>query len=149
MKLKRPLQWGFKMKKLFILTFCLFQLDLAFGKGFFIAINLKSKITSITRNDLKNIYLGKKTIWSEERVNALIVSQLKNSEFFQEILQKSYKQYKKHWRRKLYSGSGIPPIWLNSSEECLTQVSKTIGSIAILKEKKDFKGVKYISLEFD
>jgi len=65
-------------------------------------------------------------------------------EFFSLVLNMPEVSHKRHWRRKIASGTGNSPIELNSRSEVLKSIATTPGSIGYIDASKVDSSVKVL-----
>lgn len=121
------------MKKSFsmFLNFCFYFsfLSLAitfpstsFAEDYIILSNAENNIHSLTTLEIKKIMLGKKTLWNEThriKVGYVNSSTSQSEIFFREVLNMSKYKFNRYWRRKLFSGNGVPPRRFRTQEELI------------------------------
>lgn len=140
-------------KKTIITTLVLISVfNSAYAQNYSVIINKKVKINSITYEDLRDIYLGKRIYWDEKRVRikaAILIDESAVTEsFLKDVLYKNITQFNKLWRRKLFSGSGVPPRRFKIEDELIDYISKTDGAIGVLGVRRPAKkNTKYITVK--
>jgi ABC-type phosphate transport system substrate-binding protein len=86
---------------------------------------------AITKEELANIFLGKKTIWDDGSRIAIgympIPADIADS-FFDTLLGHGHQRFKKYWLKKVFAGYGIAPKLFKSVEF----VERNEGSIAFV-----------------
>lgn len=103
---------------------------------------------SIDRSILKEILTGKKIYWNNgTRVKICHVNS-NNEEFkafLTDVLSMSSDQYINLWRRKLFTGRGLPPKQLATEELVISCVKNNSSSIGIIfhPAKTDLKVINY------
>lgn len=101
--------------------------------NYVVVANQKVKSDSISKSDLKDIFLGNQNYWdsSKERIRvARLDDELEvTQEFVTEVVGTSVSQYLQHWRRKLFSGKGIPPKKFGSDKDVISYVESNEGAI--------------------
>ena len=103
-------------------------------------VNPDSNITSISVRDAMNIYLGKKSSWS----NATTIVPYTHgddtitSTFAKAYVKKSAQQLNLYWRKLVFTGKGTPPQKLADSDLMKSAVASNTGAIGyILKSELD------------
>lgn len=108
--------------------------------------NSNCKLNSLSRIELKNLYLGLSKASQDEKINVLNRDDTKLYEYFvTKELKKSVVSMETYWVRMLFSGRAKPPkqisysqwLDLNSSNECL---------VVYIDEKEYKKGFKRIAI---
>lgn len=137
------------MIKLFLilLVFILF-VSQSFAEAHAYVITQNSQIAKTVNTDiLKKVLTGKKVYW-DNGLRVKICHLTTNSKEFKEFLAKnlhmSSDQYLNLWRRKLFSGRGLPPKQVNSESLVLDCVKKNSSAIGIIfsKIKTDLQLIK-------
>ena len=80
-----------------------------------VIISTKSKLIKITKKELTDIYLKKKS-----KIRGISITPIDNrknyAEFCKKIMNKTPKQMRAYWARELYKGSKKPPKLKNNKE---------------------------------
>ena len=91
-------------------------------------------VNSLTRQEVRNIFLGKKTTWSDGQ-NIVVFIQQDNTAtnlFSREYLAKSPQQFYTYWKKALFTGTGNPPITLSNDSEMKAFISAKRSSIGYI-----------------
>tara|TARA_B100000749_G_scaffold280707_1_gene278164 strand:+ start:87939 stop:88373 length:435 start_codon:yes stop_codon:yes gene_type:complete len=109
----------------------------SYAEGYKVVVHKSVALNEISKKTLNSIYLGDTTYWknSDKIVPASLND--KNSvmkTFVNDVLGKSISDYTTHWRRKLFSGRGIPPRRFTNDQELLSFISSTENSIGVINE---------------
>ncbi len=105
-----------------------------------IIIHGKSDVTSIDKNIIKDIFLGKKTKWNDDTQITFITLKEGNvhKEFLRKAIKKSPAQFKNFWRKQLFLGkTGKLPVSCESIDDMITRVSANPGSIGYISSTND------------
>lgn len=100
-----------------------------------VIVNNTNKIDSLSSHDLLNIFMGKMELWengSRITVYELDKNDPSTSEFYEKIVKWNLDNKNKHWAKKLFSGSGIPPFKTGSYSEMINKVSTEKGAIGFI-----------------
>ncbi|MCP4348533.1 MAG: hypothetical protein GY795_23875 [Desulfobacterales bacterium] len=104
---------------------------------------------TLSRKDIKNIFLGRKTEWSNKQ--KIIFVTLKNKEvhkvFLKEYVGKTPFQYTNYWKKQLFTGKGKPPKSFNTEESLMDYIANTDGAIGYLSSAPEKSKVKIISVQ--
>ena len=75
----------------------------------------KSVPNSISKESIKQIFLGKKTRWDGDTKIVFAVSSDKNTciPFLKEYVGKTYSQYRNYWKKQVFTGKGRMPMSFN------------------------------------
>ena len=89
----------------------------------------------VNKTDLKQIFLGKVSNWSN-KVNAIIVlPSTKYSgadELTKIVLEKSHNLTRRFWLSLVFQGRANPPVYLDNNQKIIDYVSQNTGSIAVI-----------------
>lgn len=91
----------------------------------------------LTREDLREIFFGRRTRWpdgSQLRVYVLPDQHPIHIRFAKEILGVYPYQLRSAWDRMIYSGTGAPPVVVESLDQMLTNVKQTPGAIGYIEQ---------------
>lgn len=113
-----------------------------------IIVNKNNPINNLTLDELKNIYLGKITSFSNhERIVLTEYAPLKKK-FYKIVLDKSIGNVKKYWISFVLSGkSANPPIEFKDMDEIKTFVLKNPGAICFIDLSDINKGMKVLTID--
>jgi ABC-type phosphate transport system substrate-binding protein len=117
---------------------------------FRIIVNPSVDITELDLDDLKRIYLGKKTLWdSGSRIQPSLLNEKSSvtKEFLESSLRKTVRQYRAYWKRRLFSGGGAAPKTFRSSTQVVDFVASTEGGIGVVEGTIDDARVKVLSIK--
>ena len=121
-----------------ILAFCISTAAIA--EEVVLIVNSDSAITSISARDAMNIYLGKKSSWS----NGTTVVPFSHGDdaitgtFARTYVKKSAQQLDLYWRKLVFTGKGTPPEKFSDSKLMKRAVASRRGAIGyILKSELD------------
>ncbi|MCB0366980.1 MAG: hypothetical protein H6624_00145 [Bdellovibrionaceae bacterium] len=102
---------------------------------FVLVVNAKNSVTQVDSGIAKDIYFGRKLFWeSGVKIRPALLDQ-KNpvtSSFLSGCLDTETSRYLAFWRRRLFSGRGVPPKQFQSEKELLEFVSQNEGAIAVV-----------------
>jgi len=117
-----------------------------------IIITNKNFKDTLTINDVKSIFLGKKTRLSDQTL--LYPAYLETLDestlsFFTQVIKKPYRKFNKYWIKRVFSGHGVPPKRLKNIGQLLKYVSENKGAIAIVSNKVKLDGdIKVLPLSW-
>lgn len=107
-------------------TICLIFLFLSlvvcaqvFAQPCVVVANANKMINSLTANDVERIFLGKMKRWPDGSVVNIVYNDEKNIQtaFSAQYLHRSWRQVSTYWRKKLYSGRSMLPVFVNGHEQ--------------------------------
>ena len=115
---------------------------------FHVVVHSKLKRSQISKDELRDIYLGNRTHWEDgKRIRAAQVDlPTVTEEFSMVILNLSVFQFESHWRRKLFSGQGLPPKKLMDDAAVISFVARNKGAIGFIKSKMSSKDTKVLKV---
>jgi len=115
----------------FILFVALLVPGLSSAGGVVIITNENVPTSTLDRDDIKQIFLGKKTTW-DNGVKIVFVVQdgTEASDSFLEtyVLKNAY-QYDIYWKKQVFTGKGKTPKSFSSDQDLVRFVSQTPGAI--------------------
>lgn len=100
----------------------------------FLVTQANNPVDSVTMQEVRNIFLGKKTTWSNGQ-NIVVFIQQDNTVtniFCREYLAKSPQQFFTYWKKALFTGTGNPPITLSNDSEMKAFISAKRSSIGYI-----------------
>ncbi|MCP4352991.1 MAG: hypothetical protein GY795_46670 [Desulfobacterales bacterium] len=106
---------------------------------------------SLTRQNIKNIFMGKKTRWNDDRKIIFVI--MKGSEvhktFLQKYVEKDAFLYNNYWKKQVFIGRGKPPKSFKTEESLIDYIAGTKGAIGYISSgaDKDLGTVKVISVQ--
>ncbi len=125
------------MKKLifFFLISCFFWGIIAQDQeAIGIIINKDNSVPSINSRILRNIYLGKQTIWPDSKT--ILVAVLKegkiHEKFLKTIVQQNATQFSIYWKNQTFTGTGVAPRVFETENEIKSFVKDNPGAIGYI-----------------
>ena len=105
--------------------------------------------SNITQQDIKDIFLGKKTKWSNsEKIHFVLVKDpAVHDGFVKNYLQKSPSQFQNYWKNMVFTGEGKTPTTFESTQELIEYVSKTPGAVGYIDSTSTAVNVKTLNVE--
>ncbi len=111
-----------------------------------IIANTSISENEISKNDLKDMFLGIKLKWSDSKDVKLIV--LKGTEtheaFLKNYIKKRPYQFKNYWKQMLFTGKSVLPKSTESEDAVLEYVEKTEGAIGYISAEPADETVKIL-----
>ncbi len=87
---------------------------------------------------LKNIFLGKTTTWGDKK--KIVFVNLSGGEihkdFTKRYTSKTTSQYKRYWKKRVFTGKGNMPRCFATEKALLDYVSRTPGAIGYISKKQ-------------
>lgn len=113
-----------------------------------VIVNGSSAITSLSEDDLKDYYLGKKASWPDgSKVVVVVLKDGSSHEKLMGKLGKSSSQFTTGWKKLVFTGKGAMPEQVNSEDEMAAFVAKTPGSIGFVDAGKVKDGIKAVPVK--
>jgi ABC-type phosphate transport system substrate-binding protein len=108
----------------------------AAAADFAVVVNRENPVDSLERDEVKKIFLGRKTFWSDgQGIDVILQEEGEvHQSFVLDIVHKSPRQFQMYWKMALFSGTGIPPKQQPDSQAVKAAVAanpKMIGYIDI------------------
>ncbi len=139
------------MKKQIVLALCaiLFAASAAHAEDLIVIANKNVTITSVTRAELQNIFLGKTLKWPDgKRIKMVVLREGgTHKTFLNEMLGKSTSAFDSHWKQVIFTGKGRPPKTADYEEEIVQYVSATDGAIGYIGSGTAHADVKMIEVK--
>lgn len=115
----------------------------------FVLITNKANATaSISKQDAKKIFLGKKTTWEDgSKIEILILpDSTAHKPFIKTVVGKSPSQFEMFWKKAVFTGTGIPPLELKDASALKDAVSAKPGTISYLPPEQLDATVKKLDI---
>lgn len=116
---------------------------------FKVIVHPDNPVTSVDRDFLRATFLKKTVRWSQGvtvRPIALSDRFPAHERFTREILGKTPAQMKAYWIQRVFSGTGIPPLEVDSAAAAIAQVLGDRGAIAYVPAGVDTDRAKVVGV---
>ena len=133
-----------------ILMFALLSVgSVALAADYVLITDNSNPVSMLSAKDVKNIYLGKKTVWSDgSHITVFAQSGSNvNAVFLKEMVRKSQQQYTTYWKKSLFTGTGLPPKDFASDEAIKAAVSAKPGAIGYISASSIDDTVKRLDIK--
>lgn len=122
---------------------------IAVAADFTVIANRSVPVNSLTKEDIKAIYLGKKSKWDDgSPIKFYLIRSPKSQKSFLEAhVGKTPDQYESYWLQNVFTGKGAMPEMLENSEEMIQAVKKTGGSIGFVSGEANDVNIKKMNVE--
>jgi len=98
-----------------------------------IVTNQRYPVSKLTREEVREIYLGRRIIEQFLRIRPIDQSEPAiRTAFLQTVLDMSREAYINHWNRLIFQQGGLPPLLKESPEEVVKELLETDGSVGYL-----------------
>ncbi len=115
-----------------------------------VVVNRENPKSGLTAEELKSIYLGRRTEWSDG-TTAQPIDQAPSTpgraEFLDKVVGMTEEKYAEHWVDQRVRGAGSPPKVATSSTAAVKLVSKLRGAVAFVPLSKVTTAVKVVALD--
>lgn len=137
-----------KLLKLLLATSLTITLMQADGM---IIVNSSVGQDTLSKDEVSKIFLGKHLSWADgSKINmGYQINTNSNTIFFNKIIGKKFKKFKKYWLKKVFSGNGTPPKTFDNSDKAVNFVKSTSGSISYIDVATAPAGVTVIMVDGD
>ncbi len=104
--------------------------------------------SQLSPKEIKKIYLGKKKNWSNGLKVIFVMLEKKEiaERFLKNLVKKNPSMYNKYWKKKMFTGSGTPPIVFDKEKNLVEYVAKTKGAVGYVSSKSYSESVKFLSV---
>jgi len=105
---------------------------------------------SLKKEEIKQIFLGRKTRWANDEKIIFVIFAEENTykTFLKEYVGKTIFQYKNYWKKQVFTGKGRMPKAFRKSDDVIKFMSDTKGTISfVMANDVDLNTVKIISVE--
>lgn len=101
-----------------------------------IIVHPGSKITTLSKAEIKDIFLGKTTTWKDG--TPIVVLNLGDKDiheaFTKEYTGKTASQYEKFWKKIVFTGKGKMPKSERNEKKMISSISKKAGAIGYVSD---------------
>lgn len=117
--------------------------------SFKIIVNPSNDISSMTKEQVSELFLKKVTQWENGR-KALPVDQVTSSpireKFSKEIHEKSVTAINSYWRQKIFSGRDVPPPEKSSDADVLAYIAENADAVGYVSDNAPVDKVKVLKI---
>jgi ABC-type phosphate transport system substrate-binding protein len=117
--------------------------------GVAVIVNKANAVSQIPSDDVRNIFLGKKTTWSDGKTLSFVVQDGTDAHksFVGDVMDKSVQQYDLYWKKALFTGTGSAPKSFKTDDEVKAYVASHINAIGYVDSGSVDHSVKQIDLK--
>ncbi len=137
------------MKNIIILLFALLIGGAVNAQSYKVVVNSGNATTSLTKKEVSDYLLKKKTKWASGEKVAPVDQSSKAAvrvAFSKEVLGKSVSSIKSYWQQAVFAGKGTPPVEKKTDAEVIAFVKGKVGAIGYVSSEADALGVKVITV---
>lgn len=133
----------------FIVTTVLLTPVLSPASEVVIITNKDVKMSTLTRGDVRQIFLGKIINWANGGKIVFVVQHGTDaSEYFlRSYLRKNAYDYNVFWKKQVFTGKGKAPRSFSSDEEVIQFVSEIPGAIGYVSSDADTEKVSIVTVQ--
>jgi ABC-type phosphate transport system substrate-binding protein len=123
--------------------------DIVLAGDIVVICNKSVAESTVGKQDLKNIYMGKKTSWNDNKKIVFVVQDNSgvNDQFLSTYINKSSAQYSSYWKEKVFTGQGTPPKSFATDKEMIQFVTQTDGAIGYVSSGEGLDNVKKLTID--
>lgn len=90
----------------------------------------------LTAPEIRDMYLGRKTLWENgARVRICLMRGIgADDRFYRDLLKRDERAFNAYWVRRLFSGDGVPPTMVTTSQELRAFLDANPGGICYASE---------------
>lgn len=105
--------------------------------------------SSISQQDLKNVYLGKKSRWDDGSSVAVFAQKSGDltDSFISQAVNKTSQQYFIYWRKIVFTGKGTPPMEMGDDSQVKAAVASKPGAIGYINASALDGSVKKLTVQ--
>ncbi|MCP4107583.1 MAG: hypothetical protein GY749_18910 [Desulfobacteraceae bacterium] len=104
-------------------------------------------VDSLGREEVKKIFLGKKTKWNKNLKITIVTLQTPETHksFLKDYIRKTPSQFNIYWKKMIFTGKGRTPKSFETAEQILDFVAATKGAMSYIPMGTDNNKVKIIN----
>lgn len=141
------------MKPKAIIAYILFTVllspALSFADDAVVIANKNVPSSTLSSDDIKQIFLGNKTSWDNGDKIVFVVQDRTDTAdaFLKAYIRKSASQYDNYWKKQVFTGKGKAPKSFSSDQELAEFVANTPGAIGYVSSGANANDTKTISVQ--
>jgi len=102
----------------------------------------------LSQKTVSDIYLGKKSAWSDgSKINFVVLKGAAQDDFLETYVRKTASQFSTFWKKQVFTGKGSPPMAFDSDNAMIAFVARTPGAIGYVSANANVANVKTITVE--
>jgi ABC-type phosphate transport system substrate-binding protein len=116
-----------------------------------IITNKSVSADSLNKEEVKNIFIGKKTRWDDnEKINFVTLPKSDETHrvFLKKFVKRTPAQYSRHWKKQIFTGKGKKPKSFQTEKGLLEYVASTKGAIGYISTGVITDDIKVLSVKF-
>ena len=114
----------------------------------FIIAHKSVPVSSITKGEIKKIFIGKMTRWPDDKkINFVTMDPGEtHNKFLQNYIKRTPAQYNRYWKKQVFTGKGRKPKSFKTDKGVARYVASTEGAIGYVSDKNVANEVKVLSI---
>lgn len=114
-----------------------------------IVANKNVPVDTLSKKDLKNIYLGTKTKWEDKRRIGFVLLESGpiHKNFIETYIKRSPIQFSRYWKNMVFTGKGDYPKIFNTDQQVIKYLESSDGTIGYISAETLSDKVKIINIE--
>jgi ABC-type phosphate transport system substrate-binding protein len=115
-----------------------------------VLIGNASVVDMLKAEEVKQIFLGKKTRWADNSNIYFVLFNDKDAytAFVNNYIGKTYSQYRNYWKKQVFSGKGRMPKSFKQLNKLLEYLAETEGSVGFMPlQELEHDAVKILRIE--
>lgn len=111
--------------------------------------NKNVPVSSLTRAEAQNIFLGKNVMWpGGKKISIAVLKEgAVHESFLKDVLAKNASQFDITWKQAIFTGKGRPPKTVGTEAEMVQFVSSTDGAVGYIGSDTPHANAKKIELK--
>ena len=104
---------------------------------------------SLAKNDIRDIFLGKKSMWSDGSKVELVMLDDANVTrvILKELVRKTTSQFRTYWKKKVFTGRGKAPRSFETTDALVEYIISTDGAIGYIPKSANNSQLKTITVK--
>jgi ABC-type phosphate transport system substrate-binding protein len=114
----------------------------------FLIIHPNNSNAPISQQDIKNIFLGKKTHWDNGNRIKIVVQKRGHAHdsLLKNTIGMTSVSFRNYWRKRVFTGSSRPPKTFKSDSDVVAFVASKPGSVGYINSESKHFGVKKLQV---
>ncbi len=108
--------------------------------------NRSVPVSEISKEDIQNIYLGKKKNWDNgmKIMVATLGDGAVTDKFLKDYVKKNSNTFDTYWKKQIFTGGGKPPVKFDKEKDLVEYVSSNKGALGYVSSQSVSENVKII-----
>ncbi|MBF0383215.1 MAG: substrate-binding domain-containing protein [Magnetococcales bacterium] len=113
-----------------------------------IVIHPDNSNSAVSQQEVKNIFLGKKTHWDDGSRIKIVVQKrgTAHDNLLKNTIGMTSVSFRNYWRKRVFTGSSRPPKTFKSDADVVAFVATKPGAIGYINSNSDHSGVKALQV---